>query len=178
MNKSVKRLALSAMFLGIGIALPFLTGQLENFGNMLLPMHLPVLLCGLVCGWQYGAGVGFVLPLLRSLIFTKPPMYPNAVVYSLELCTYGLIIGLIWSFLDKKRTGSVYIAMLSAMACGRVVWALAKIVTMGLAGGKFTFAMFLSGALFEAILGIVLQLVVIPLVMSALKRARLFPYDE
>ena len=66
MKKSIKNMTLSAMFMAIGIVLPFFTGQIPRIGNMLLPMHIPVFLCGLICGWQYGAVVGFLLPLLRS----------------------------------------------------------------------------------------------------------------
>ena len=75
----LKNLVLAAMFLAIGLVLPFFTGQIPAVGKMLLPMHIPVLLCGLICGWQYGLGVGFVLPLLRSLLFSFPAMYPNAI---------------------------------------------------------------------------------------------------
>ena len=64
-NSNVKNLALSAMFIAIGQVLPFFTGQIPQIGNMLLPMHIPVLLCGLICGWKYGALVGFTTPLLR-----------------------------------------------------------------------------------------------------------------
>lgn len=64
MNKTTKNLTLSAMFMAIGMVLPIFTGQIKQIGNMLLPMHLPVFLYGLVCGWQYGATVGLVLPLL------------------------------------------------------------------------------------------------------------------
>ena len=69
LNQSVKNLTLSAMFLAIGLVLPFLTGQIPEIGSLLLPMHIPVFLCGLICGWQYGAVVGFILPLLRNLLF-------------------------------------------------------------------------------------------------------------
>ena len=64
----LKNLVLAAMFLAIGLVLPFFTGQIPAVGKMLLPMHIPVLLCGLICGWQYGLGIGFILPLLRSLL--------------------------------------------------------------------------------------------------------------
>ena len=73
-SKSLKNLVLAAMFMAIGFVLPFLTGQIPQIGNMLLPMHLPVFLCGLICGWQYGLAVGFILPLIRSLVFGMPPM--------------------------------------------------------------------------------------------------------
>lgn len=177
MVKSIKKLAISAMFLGIGIILPFFTGQLEGIGNMLLPMHLPVFLCGLICGWKYGAGVGFTMPLIRSLIFTKPPLYPNAVVYAFELCTYGFVIGIVWMLSKEKNIKSIYASMLFSMLCGRIVWAAAKIVTMGIDGGRFTFAMFLSGAFLEAVPGIILQLVIIPAIMVALNRAKFFPFN-
>ena len=51
-NQMLKNLTLAAMFLAAGLVLPFVTGQIPQIGSMLLPMHLPVLLCGLVCGWK------------------------------------------------------------------------------------------------------------------------------
>ena len=71
-KNAIARLALSAMFLAIGLVLPFLTGQIPEIGSMLLPLHLPALVCGFVCGWQWGLAVGFVLPLLRSMLFGMP----------------------------------------------------------------------------------------------------------
>lgn len=96
MNKTVKNLTLSAMFMAIGVVLPILTGQIQQIGNMLLPMHLPVFLCGLICGWQYGAAVGFVLPLFRSVTFGMPPLFPTATATAFELATYGLVAGLLY----------------------------------------------------------------------------------
>ena len=94
MRKTTQKITLSAMFIAIGIVLPFFTGQIRQIGSMLLPMHLPVFLCGLICGWQYGAAAGFILPLLRSFLFGMPPMYPMAAAMSFELATYGLVAGL------------------------------------------------------------------------------------
>lgn len=59
-NRYILNLALAAMFLALGLVLPFATAQIQQIGNMLLPMHIPVLLCGLICGWQYGGLVGFI----------------------------------------------------------------------------------------------------------------------
>ena len=89
MGKTTKKMTLSAMFLAIGMVLPFLTGQIPEVGNMMLPMHIPVLLCGLICGWQYGAVLGFVLPLLRYLIFGMPVLFPTGTAMTFELMTYG-----------------------------------------------------------------------------------------
>ncbi len=76
---SVRRLVLSALFLALAFVLPFLTGQVQQIGRMLCPMHIPVLLCGFICGWQWGLAVGVAAPLLRSLTLGMPPFFPTAV---------------------------------------------------------------------------------------------------
>ena len=92
----VKKLVLSAMLLAVGIVLPFFTGQIPQIGNMLLPMHLPVLVCGLICGWQYGGVIGFILPFLRYVLFAMPPM-PNGIAMAFELASYGAIVGFLYN---------------------------------------------------------------------------------
>ena len=119
-------------FLALCLVLPMLTGQIPQIGSMLLPMHIPVLLCGLVCGWQYGAVVGFVAPLLRSVLFGMPPMYPVAIAMAFELLTYGLVIGLVYRRMAQKGAAGVYAALLTAMAAGRLVWGVAEVVLLGL----------------------------------------------
>ena len=167
----LKNLVLAAMFLAIGLVLPFFTGQIPAVGKMLLPMHIPVLLCGLICGWQYGLGIGFVLPLLRSLLFTMPKLYPVAIAMAFELLTSGLVIGLVYRRLAKKGTVGVYAALLTAMAAGRLVWGAAEVVLLGLNGNAFTAQAFLAGALLNAVPGILVQLILIPAVMAALQKA-------
>ena len=81
---NVHNLVLAAMFLALALVLPFLTGQIPQIGGMLLPMHLPVFLCGLICGWRYGAVVGFVAPLMRMALFGMPPLVA-AVAMAFEL---------------------------------------------------------------------------------------------
>ena len=77
------------MLLALGLILPLVTGNIPRVGNMLLPMHLPVFLGGLLLGWQYGLILGAVLPLMRSLLFGMPPLYPVALAMTFELATYG-----------------------------------------------------------------------------------------
>lgn len=164
------KLVLSALFLALCLVLPILTGGIPAIGNMLLPMHIPVLLCGLICGWQYGLVVGFVAPLLRSVLFGMPPMYPVAIAMAFELAAYGLIIGLVYAAVQKRGVAALYISLLTAMVGGRLVWGLAEVVLLGMAGNAFTMQAFLSGALLSAVPGILLQLVLIPAVMVALDR--------
>ena len=89
-NQSLRNLLLAAMFLAIGLVLPFFTGQIKEIGNMLLPMHLPVFLCALICGWQYGTAVGFIMPLLRFALFSMPRM-PTALAMAFEMATYAFV---------------------------------------------------------------------------------------
>ena len=170
-SERTKKLAYAALFLALCLVLPLLTGQIPQIGSMLLPMHIPVLLCGLVCGWQYGAAVGFVAPLLRSLLFTMPKLYPVAIAMAFELLTYGLVIGLVYRRLAKKGMVGVYAALVTAMVAGRLVWGVAEVVLLGLNGNAFTAQAFLAGALLNAVPGIIVQLILIPAVMAALHKA-------
>ncbi len=170
-NQNTKKLAYAALFLALCLVLPMLTGQIPQIGSMLLPMHIPVLLCGLVCGWQYGAVVGFVAPLLRSVLFGMPPMYPVAIAMAFELLTYGLVIGLVYRRLAQRGVAGVYAALVTAMVAGRLVWGVAEVVLLGLGGKAFTAHAFLAGALLNAVPGIIMQLVLIPAVMAALQKA-------
>lgn len=173
MGKTTKKLTLSAMFLAIGMVLPFLTGQIPEVGNMMLPMHITVLLCGLICGWQYGAVLGFVLPLLRYLIFGMPVLFPTGTAMAFELMTYGLVIGLVYTLSRWKCIISLYRALIAAMIAGRIVWAAAQMILLGVSGGAFTMKIFLAGAFFNAVPGIIIQLILIPTVMIALGRTGL-----
>ncbi|MGX8704189.1 MAG: ECF transporter S component [bacterium] len=168
----VSKLTLTAMFLALGLVLPFLTGQIQQIGNMLLPMHLPVFLCALLCGWQYGTLMAFILPLLRSFLFGMPPIYPTALSMAFELAAYAFVAGFLYSRFKKKTLASLYISILAAMVIGRLVWGVAQMILLGVSGKSFTFAAFLAGALTNAIPGIILQLVLIPALMLVLGKVR------
>ena len=92
----------SGVFVALGIVLPFLTGQIQGIGKMLLPMHIPVLLCGFVCGAPYGLAVGLIVPLLRSVLFGMPVLFPTAVSMAFELAVYGCVTGILYRRLPKK----------------------------------------------------------------------------
>ncbi|WP_300415100.1 ECF transporter S component [uncultured Oscillibacter sp.] len=169
-QRPVQTLVTAAMLLAVGYILPFFTGQIPQIGNMLCPMHLPVLLCGLLCGWKYGLAVGFLLPLLRSAVLTAPPMFPTAIAMAFELGAYGLLVGWLYARSRWQCVAALYRCLILAMIGGRVVWAAVRIVLSGVSGQAFTWQMFLSGAFLTAIPGIILQLAFIPVVMVALDR--------
>ena len=174
MTKStqVRRLTYSAVFLGIALVLPFLTGQIPEIGSMLSPMHIPVLLCGFICGWSWGAAVGFVAPLLRSMLFGTPPMMPVAVAMAFELAVYGAMTGLLRKKLPKNKA-NIYVTLIVSMIAGRIVWGAARLILAGIAGNSFTWAAFLAGAVTSAIPGIILHIVLIPILVMAIERAGL-----
>ena len=171
------RMTVSAMLFALGLVLPFLVGQIPQIGQMLCPMHIPVFLCGLICGWPWGAAVGFLLPLVRSFLFGMPVLFPNGIAMAFELATYGLVAGFIYFRRGIFRLRSCYAALIAAMIAGRVVWGLARCVLLGF-GGTFTWKMFVAGALLNAIPGILLHLLLIPGLMFALGRAGLVPFEK
>lgn len=165
----VKNLVLSALFLALCLVLPFLTGQIPEVGGMLCPMHIPVLLCGFFCHWPWALMVGLVAPVLRSVLFGMPPMFPVAVCMSFELATYGVVSGLLSRALPRKKW-SVYVALLGAMVAGRLVWGAARFLCAGLDPSAFGFAAFFAGAVTTAIPGIIVQILLIPVLVLALRK--------
>lgn len=172
-NKNLLNLVLSAMFLALGIVLPFLTGQIKEIGNMLLPMHIPVMLCGLVCGWQYGLTIGAITPILRSALFGMPIMFPSAISMAFELATYGFVIGILFQKSRWKCIKSLYRCILISMISGRVVWGIVQCILLGLGENGFTISMFVTSAITKAIPGIILQLMLIPTIMLMLGKTHL-----
>ena len=167
--KKSRQLTLSAMLLAIGFVLPFLTGQIPNVGRMLLPLHLPVLISGMVCGPFWGLALGAILPILRSLVFGMPPMMPTALCMAFELAAYGFFTGLLREKLPKT-TPMLFVSLIVSMLLGRIVWGLASIVFYGFAAKTFTWQLFMAGAFINAIPGILLQLVIVPPVVLAVEK--------
>lgn len=166
------KMIISALMLAMAYVLPFMTGQIPEVGSMLCPMHIPVLLCGFICGWPWGIAVGFTAPLLRSLTLGMPPLFPSAVCMAFELAVYGAIAGLMHRLLPKKR-GYIYLSLLVAMLAGRIVWGIAMLVCLGITGGTFTFSAFIAGAITNAVPGIILQIILIPLLIMLIERKML-----
>ncbi len=172
-HKNILKMTISALCLALAYVLPFLTGQIPKIGAMLLPMHIPVLLCGFLCGWQWGLGVGFIAPLLRSATLGMPIFFPSAVCMALELATYGAACGLMHKLLPKKKP-YIYVSLLTSMLCGRIVWGIAMAACMGIKGNAYTFSAFLAGAVTNALPGIAIQILLIPVLVMVLENQQFF----
>ena len=176
-NKSSIKMVLAALFLAISYLMPFLTGQIPEIGAMLCPLHIPVLLCGFICGPVWGAAVGFVAPLFRSLTLGMPPIFPTAVAMAFELAAYGVTAGIMHKILPKKKP-YIYCSLLVAMLVGRIVWGMAMLICMGINGGAFTFAAFIAGAFTNAIPGIIAQIVLIPILVMLLENPKILKLKD
>lgn len=172
MHRKFRDLIAAGIFAALALTLPFVTGQMPQLGQMLLPMHFPVLVCGFVCGWKWGLGVGLVAPPLRSAVFGMPPMYPTALAMAVELAAYGAAAGVLSAHLPRRPV-SLYAALIGAMLLGRVAWAVATYLLTG----ALTWELFLTAALLRAWPGIVLQLALIPPVVMAIDRTGRAPSE-
>jgi hypothetical protein len=168
---SIRNLVLSGIFIAFGLLLPFLTAQLPSMGSKFLPMHLPVLIAGFVCGWKYGLLVGFIVPLFRSLLFGMPPMFPIAAAMSLELAVYGCMTGFMYGLLPKRDI-FIYVALITSLICGRIAWGASAVLLYGIAGAPFTWELFMAGAFLNSLPGIIVQIIMVPIIIIALRKAK------
>ncbi len=168
-NNTTLNIALSAMFLALAFVMPFLTGQVPQIGSMLCPMHIPVILCGFICGASRGLAVGVAAPLLRSLILGMPPFFPTAVSMMFELAVYGFMSGLLYRVLPKTKL-NIYVSLVLSMIAGRLVWGIVQFLCMGLDTAKFGLSAFWAGAVANALPGIVLQLILVPVIIVVLEK--------
>lgn len=176
-STSLKKLIFSAIFLAIGFILPMFIGQIPTIGKMLLPMHIPIFLCAMICDYKCGAIIGFILPILRSLLFSVPVMYPTAIAVAFEMSVYGLITGLIFGLCKKKNIISIYTSMLPAMLLGRIVRCFAEIILLNIKGNPFIWKTFATTTILNSTPGIILQLILIPAVILALKKAKVIRFE-
>jgi hypothetical protein len=165
-------LIMALICLAISVVLPMLTDQVPRFGQGLRPMHIPVLIAGFACGPVIGFVVGLAAPILNLLIHGAPALMQAGFAMSLELATYGLIAGLLYSQLPRK-TGNIYVSLITAMIVGRIVWGASMIALSSRDGLDFTYQMFITYAFIDAMPAILFHIVLIPAVVIALEKANL-----
>lgn len=168
----VKRMTLAAVCIALCVVLPIAFHAIPDAGSVFLPMHIPVLICGMICGWPYGFLCGLMGPLLSSILTGMPPaaFLPAMMV---ECAVYGMTTGLVLKYVHTGKTyGDLYIALITAMVAGRVVSGIAKalIFSPGMALSAWVTASFVT-----ALPGILIQLVLLPILVSTLMKARVIP---
>lgn len=172
MNQT-KKLILSGLCVALGLVLPLAFHSVPNAGTIFLPMHIPVLLCGLLCGPVYGLACGILTPLLSSLLTSMPPMakLPGMLC---ELAVYGLMAGLLICLVKTRyQTLNTYIALIGAMLCGRIVSGVTNALLFS--AGSFSMQAWATTSFVTALPGILIQLIFLPAVLFALRKARLIP---
>lgn len=161
---NTKRLLITSMFIAIGIILPSIFHNFNMAGNIFLPMHIPILICAIICGGKYGGICGLIVPILSSFLTGMPPIFPVAIIMSLELGCYGLILGV----LLKRR--SIILSLIITLLAGRIVSCIANFIILGVVQNTFTFSAFIMGSFITALPGIIIQLILIPILYNFFKR--------
>ena len=168
---NTRKLVLTAMFIAIGVVLPQAFHMIPNAGSVILPMHIPVLVAGFVLGPVYGLVCGLLTPVLSHLIFGMPPV-PVLPSMICELACYGLMTGLLYRVLKiENGTVKIYAVLILSMLCGRVLYGILNALIFR--AGSYSLAAWTSAAFVTALPGIVIQLVLIPLLVSRLQKAHL-----
>lgn len=171
---SVRRVSLCAMCIALCYVLP-IAFHAVGIGGVLSPMHIPVLLCGIICGGGAGALCGIIGPVLSSLLSGMPPL-PMLVRMIPELCAYGLVAGLAAGHIRTGRAGwDIYGALALAMVVGRIVGGIATAIFYMVTSGVYSLALWFTGYFVESIPGIAAHLILVPALVFALERARLIP---
>ena len=172
MSKNIRKMIVSALFIAIGITLPMAFHAVggQGAGRMFLPMHIPVLLGGLVLGWKYGFTVGILTPIL-SHFFTRMPPGPMLPAMLLELAVYGAVAGLLIQLIRTKDTyANIHVSLIGAMLAGRIFMGLANALIFSV--GEFSMQIWVGTAFVTALPGIVIQVVLIPGIVLALRRLK------
>ena len=170
----VKKMCICAFCIALCYVLPQAFHVLP-LGSLLSPMHLPVLLCGLVCGWPYGLVCGVLGPVLSHLLTRMPPV-PVLISMVPELGVYGLAAGLGMKLIRTGKTvPDLYLSLLPALVLGRVAGGVAKVLFYLSTAESYTAAMWVSSYVVGTLPAIALQLALLPALVWALMRAGLIP---
>lgn len=167
----VKKQVITAVCIAFCVVLPMAFHAIPNAGSIFSPMHIPVLLCGLVCGWPYGLLCGLIGPLLSGIILQMPPMavLPSMMI---ELAVYGLVSGLLMRLVHTGRAYvNLYISLIVSMLVGRIAAGIAQALIFNL--GQYSVTVWVTSYFVTAWPGLVLQIVLIPTIVAALKKAKL-----
>ncbi len=170
---TVKKSIITAVCIALCVILPQAFHAIPNAGSIYCPMHIPVLLCGLICGWQYGLLCGLVGPVLSTLFTGMPPVayLPSMMV---EIAVYGTMCGIMMKLISTKKTYvDLYASLVIALLSGRIIAGIAKALIFS--AGDYSMTAWATGYFVTSLPGIIIQLVLIPCIVFALMKAKLVP---
>ena len=169
MNSITKKLVSCALCIALGVLLPIAFHVIPNAGSVFLPMHIPVLICGLFCGAPYGLACGIITPFISSVMTGMPPamMLPKMII---ELCVYGLVAGLCTQYIPQKNEMTkLYMSLIIAMLAGRIVNGFVSTFILSTQG--YTLSVFMTASFITCLPGIIIQLIVIPVLVRILNKS-------
>lgn len=170
---NVKKSIITAVCIALCYVIPLMFHGIQNAGSIFCPMHIPVFICGLICGWQYGLLCGIAGPLVSALITGMPPaaVLPGMLV---ECAAYGALTGLMMQLVHTKKVyPDLYISLLVAMLGGRIISGIAKALIFS--AGSYSMTAWVTGSFVTSLPGIIVHLVLIPSIVYALMKAKLIP---
>lgn len=170
---SVKKAVICSFCIALCFVLP-VAFHAVGLGNVFSPMHIPVLLCGLVCGWPYGAFCGVAGPVLSS--FSGMPSAMQLIYFIPELAAYGFFSGFLFSRVRTRHVlADVYLSLLPAMLAGRVLGGAAQAAFYLSTARGWSPALWAAGYLAGTAPGMAVQLILLPALLLALARAKVIP---
>lgn len=170
---TIRKSIITAFFIALCVVLPQAFHGIPNAGTVILPIHIPVLMCGLICGWQYGVVCG-IAGVLLSAILTGMPQMAMVPAMIFECAVYGAVSGLLMKLVHTgKKLADTYISLIGAMLAGRIVAGLVNAFLF--TPGEFGFKMWTTGYFLAGLPGMLAQLIILPGLLMALTRAKVIP---
>ena len=164
-----KKLVFAGLLVAMGILLPIMFHTIPNAGSVFLPMHIPVLLAGFITGPIFGLLCGILTPLISSIATGMPPaaILPSMIC---ELAVYGFATGFFYNKMKfDNETLKIYLSLIFSMLLGRVTYGILNALIFK--AGAYSLNIWLTAAFAKAIPGILIQLIIIPVILLAVKKA-------
>ena len=174
---SVKKASVTALCIALCCVLPLAFHAL-GLGAAFSPMHIPILLCGLICGWSFGLFCGVAGPLLSCMITTMPASAQLPYMIP-ELAFYGFAVGLLFKLIRLRQlTPRLMIALAAAMILGRIVGGAARMLYYGATDRTYSVALWASAYFAATLPGIITHLILIPTLYLILLKTGLISLPE
>ncbi len=168
-KRTTTELITASMLLTIGVLLPFIFHSLGFAGPIFLPMHIPILIGGYILAPELAFALGLITPLFSSITTGMPVIFPIGIIMMFELSFYGLTL----SILTRKYKKNTFFLLSLSMIVGRIVAAFTAFVLTLIFTIKLNPVIYIKGAIITGLPGIIIQLLIIPIIIQAIKKSNL-----